>query len=90
MNQCVFVNTDQQPKSVRHICWYTADGGSGTIKLCEVIEEEYPHPDCPVHATVRIIRTKCIKTFLRSEFRAAPAIVMEAAQRLCVLAGIPL
>ena len=45
-NHVYFVNTEDPPLKVKHICYFTKQDGE-KLKLCEVVEEYHPHPDVP-------------------------------------------
>lgn len=57
-----FVNSEEKPVSVKHICWYATkvqDSDGMFLQLCEVVEETYKHPDAPDDAFVKKIDVYC-------------------------------
>ena len=79
-----FINSDEPPKEVKHICYFTTRSnmdGDGKIHLMQVVEEVHPHPDAPEYAVVSLTRTRFVRAFRPDEVRAAYAIMLEAAQQ---------
>lgn len=82
--QVCFVNTDQLPKSVRHLSYFTSREGVGAaeyIVLSEVIECTYPHPDAPDMANVVCISYRAVEKVRVGDNRAAPILLLEAAEK---------
>ena len=82
--QVCFVNTDQLPKSVRHLSYFTSREGVGAseeIVLSEVIECTYPHPDAPDMANVVCISYRALEKVRVGADRAAPILLLEAAEK---------
>lgn len=80
---CAFVNTDQYPLSVKHICYYATSSykdGEKKIHLWEVVDETYPHPDVPENSVINVIKTHLIRTMKADNLNAAPIIILEAAE----------
>ena len=44
-----FVNSEEPPLKVKHICYFTTRDGDGFV-LWELVEEYFPHPDAPDEA----------------------------------------
>jgi hypothetical protein len=82
MMQVCFVNTDQLPLETKHVCFYTKSSDD-EIQLMEVYEETYPHPDAPNEGIVKLTTTRCVRSYKRTEFRAATTILLEASQKAC-------
>ena len=78
--QVCFVNTDQLPKSVRHLSYFTSREGEYII-LSEVIESTYPHPDAPDMANVVCISYRAVEKVRVGADRAAPILLLEAAEK---------
>jgi hypothetical protein len=76
-----FVNSNQPPIRTKHICYFTADRGEEGIALCEVIENTYPHPEAPEDAVIPVIDTRVVKIVKRTNYQAAPLILLEANQQ---------
>ena len=83
MIQCCFINTEDTPIRAEHICYFTRKESNDQIVLCEVYKEYYDHPDAPGEALVSVVLTRSIRSYSRHEQRAAPVIIMEAAQNNC-------
>ena len=77
-----FVNCEQPPIKVRHICYYTTTNDD-KIDLHEVIEATYPHPEAPEDANILLTTTRLVKTVKRTSYHAAHLILMEAQQKAC-------
>ena len=84
MLQVCFVNTDQIPLTVEHVCFYTIKQPEEQISLFEVYKESYPHPDAPAEAVVSVLQKRHVKTYSRMESRAANIVLLEAAQKACL------
>lgn len=82
MIQACFVNTDQTPIKTQHVCFYTQANGN-RIGLHEVYIETHNHPDAPEDAIVNITLTRLVREYNRVDNRAAPAVLLEAAQKNC-------
>lgn len=76
-----FVNTQQAPIKIRHICYFTASNGED-INLLEVFEATYPHPEAP-EASIPLTDIRLVKTINRSSYHAAHLVLMEAQQKVC-------
>ena len=77
--QVCFVNTDDLPVEVQHVCFYTRKDGD-KITLIEVIREKYPHPEAKEDAFVWFTTERnlfCCKT---NAERAANLLLLENAQ----------
>lgn len=82
--QVCFVNAEQPPISVRHICYFTSQAFEiDEINLNEVYEATYPHPDAPDTAIVYLTTTRLVKTVKRSDYQGAHILLMEAQQKAC-------
>lgn len=79
-----FVNAEQPPIKVKHICYYTSENiQSDMIDLMEVYEAHYPHPEAPQEAIIPLITTRLVKTARRLAYDGAHILLMEAHQKAC-------
>lgn len=80
-----FINSDEPPKEIKHICWFVNEGhdygGKRVLILGEVIEETYPHPDAPEDAIVKRLNYRYIKSV--SEIDADIEKLILAAEKAC-------
>lgn len=79
--QTCFVNTEDVPVRVEHVCYYTRDDGDNGITLHEVIQEFYKHPQAPNDALIPLITTRRVTSCNRLSERASPLVVLEAMQK---------
>jgi len=63
----------------KHICYYTIYDYD-KIRLMEVIEKKIKHPDAKELAYLHKTDTRLIHEFRRIDLKAAPVILLEAAQ----------
>jgi hypothetical protein len=79
-----FVNAEQPPIKVKHICYFTSPNiESDKINLNEVYEATYPHPEAPEDAVIMLTTTRLVKTMRRSAYDGAHILLMEAQQKAC-------
>lgn len=64
-----------------HVCYYTSEGDNGTIRLEEVVECSYKHPEAPDNATISRYETRTVKRVGRSFPEAGVLVLMEANQK---------
>ena len=84
--QAAFVNTLDEPKSEKHICYYTALSSSykdNDLVCYEVYEARYPHPDVPDYADITITLIRRIDSKSRIGVDAGHLVLLEAAQNDC-------
>jgi hypothetical protein len=66
----------------KHICYFTTNGlEENTIRLEEVVERFYKHPQAPEDAIIPVIETRVIKVCNRNSMEAAVLLLMEANQK---------
>lgn len=84
--QAAFVNTLDEPKSERHICYYTTPSPSfkdNSLVCYEVYEARYPHPEAPDYADIPIILTRQVDSKKRVGSNAGHLVLLEAVQNDC-------
>jgi len=84
--QAAFVNTLDEPKSERHICYYTTPSPSfkdNSLDCYEVYEARYPHPEAPDYADIHIILTRRVDSKSRIGVDAGHLVLLEAIQNDC-------
>jgi hypothetical protein len=70
-----------EPKSQKHICWLTKryfDGRTECIKLVEIVESTYAHPDAPEFVNVAVMESVYHKGYPIHTIDAAPLLLLEA------------
>lgn len=75
-----FVNTEESPLRRRGICFYTKVHESDKIRLIEVVEYTYPHPDCEGQ-TITVTEEELVGERHRYDGAAAAWVLLEAAQK---------
>lgn len=76
--QVAFVNTEQMPLYTRHIC-YKVDSKTEEVSLMEVYESYFPHPEAPALAKVSVVGLRHVRTYQRTDPKAAALLLLEAA-----------
>ena len=64
-----WVNTEQKPIKVEHICYYPVDGGEN-VRLCQVVREYYPHPTHPEYAQVCLTNVINVAEFKKTDVKS--------------------
>lgn len=77
--QVCFVNTDDMPIEVRHVCFYTKSDGE-KITLIEVVQEKYPHPEAKDDAVIWLTTERNICTVQTTAERGAIPLLLQHAQ----------
>lgn len=89
MIQACFINSNEPPVSVTHICWFalkSRDEGGDFYRLYEEVEEKFPHPDAPNDAFIFQRRHYFRETVRPNDEKAPPVIMLYLAQKNCSLA----
>ena len=84
--QAAFINILDEPKSERHICYYTEPSPSfkdNSLVCIEVYEARYPHPDASEYADLPVILTRRVDAKSRIGVNAGHLVLLEAAQNDC-------
>lgn len=82
--QVGFINTEQEPIKIKHICFYTELSGHEVL-LYKVEEFTYPHPDTDM-MNISVIKSRLVGTKKQNEFEAAPYMILHYAQQNAVKA----
>jgi hypothetical protein len=79
----IVLNTEEDPVRIRILGYYTVNGDmSETIKLIEVYEAFYKHPEASEHALLPRIETRIVKEYhRRSTSDGAICVLLEAAEK---------
>ena len=64
--QAVFVNTTQQPLSEHRLFLYVEYLNPTAVRVHEIVEVKYPHPETPDHAVITVIKSNVIEHELKS------------------------
>lgn len=80
-NLVLIINRTEDPKHVRHVCFYAKYEGPYFMRLYEVSEKSYPHPEAPEAAFVVITETDLIGEYSVSSPMGASLILHEASER---------
>jgi hypothetical protein len=79
-----YVNFELEPiaEKSKHLCYIAnrfSNDGKEMIRLSEVIDQCYPHPAAPKDAVIFIVETHSLAEFGINDPKAAPLILLEAA-----------
>ena len=75
------INVGNSYLSEKHICWFVENvNAEDEVRLVEVVERAYDHPDVPGHATIPRIETVLRRIFKKTDRRAAAALMLYYAQ----------
>jgi len=69
----------------QHVCFYTTqvtDNPLTHIRLMEIVEVTYPHPESPEVATIKIIETQDLGVHPKTSMIGSSGVVLEAIQNL--------
>lgn len=67
----------------KHVCYFTMEGTdlhNNKIRLMEVIDVLYDHPEAPGIGSINSLETRLVKEFYRHSNTGGIAVVMEAQQ----------
>lgn len=77
--QTCFVNTEDKPKNVRHVAFYTVSVND-EMYLLEVVVLTYSHPEAPDAADIDCISTRFVHSVKRHSEQSGPLVLLEAVQ----------
>lgn len=77
----LMLNITSQPRSVKHIGYVVkASPHPRHLRLIEVVEAQYPHPQAPDDANVQMIEEHVIGDYLESSVIGSNLLLLRAAQ----------